>query len=729
MWHGTIGEFCDLAEARTVRAVIIRSCRDVLTGHEKKDGSAWEQALYAFADALRDRELDDRKLFVEARMPNNNARADFVILGTNPQGGRGAVVIELKMWSSCRANRLGRVTLRSETDSDRDHLHPCWQVLGYRDQLKLYSAALVNREPKSEITGFAFLPCISDTSVLTTGDSDLARRRNQVVADLCPCFGANDYDSLSSHIRDLLPEAPEHEFVNEFCEGKRAADESLQEMAEKLLLHWPLIDEQLVVALKVEELIHAMRSESNEPHRRRVVIITGGPGSGKTVLAVWILLSAIARNHLLNSVFVTTSKAHEEAVAGEMQLQDLGHLLPAGMQCDLPVYSARDRAMKFITPGFQTKRGADDSGAFDTNDPDWWKNYCRTWPERLSIAANPEYQVLVCDEAQALVNVERDEPYARVAGWVFSSGPQAAHLINKAAFSVFLMDGEQGYRDAESTTREDILKFARQMGVNETDIHHLHLEGLQFRLAGNEWYLEWLDWLLCIVDIKPTPPGSLVEAEHLFKVYDCPSAMRNDLRLLHDEKSSPCRLLAAYGWEWVSKNDSKLVDSVDGLGIDGRKPPPGIRFRWLYPEDRQRAFNLGQPPFDDPDNLFGVEEDIVAHVGYPLVVRGRDFEHVGVMWPSNLIHRDDKWKVDLRLVFGTDHRSTIAAINRDPDPESAARRNLAVALSRGLRILLTRGVQTVSVWIEDKETRDYVREQWQSFISDSQNAQSDTTSG
>jgi len=593
--------------------------------------------------------------------------------------------------------------------------------MGYRDQLKLYATALVNHQPASVVNGMAYLPELKDTSPLQLGDYKVAEQENRKVVEQCPAFGANDTESLIQKLRIWLPSPPDTAFVQEFMQGNRRADKSLKDMAKHLLHHWPLIDQQMDVALSVEELVASLAGTSLE---RTVVLITGGPGSGKTILAVWILLRAIAKAQLVNSAFVTTSGAHNDAIAGEMQLQQLGHLLPAGMQSDLPVFSARDRAMKYQVPGYQSKNEAKNSGNFDEGNQDWWREYCRSWFDRFDPAVGadkPEYDVLVCDEAQALINVERDTPYGRAAGWVFSSGPQAAHLIRKAQLSVFLMDGEQGYRDVESTSSDDILQFAKRVGVKQSNIHHFHLEGLQFRLSGNEQFLSWLDWLFDISDQSPTPSANRQQLQGVFQIYDCPAKMRDDLRTLHDKGESPCRLLSGYGWEWVSKKDSELVDSHDGLGdVRGRKAPPGIRFRWLYPEEKQQAFNLGQPPFDNPDNLFGVGEAVVAHVGYPLVVRGRDFEHVGVMWPMNLRRRQGEWRVVKDLVFGTDLSSTMAASKNEADHHEPNNMKLVRAIAQSIRILLTRGLRSVRVWIEDEETRTFVRQEWQQFLAESE---------
>ena len=115
-----------------------------------------------------------------------------------------------------------------------------------------------------------------------------------------------------------------------------------------------------------------------------------------------------------------------------------------------------------------------------------------------------------------------------------------------------------------------------------------------------------------------------------------------------------------------------------------------------------------------------VGEKTVAHVGYPLVVRGRDFEHVGVMWPENLVRRGDEWHVDKALIFGSDLASTMAKAKSESSQQSPYHRQLANALAQSIRILLTRATRTVGVWIEDEATRDYVREQWDLYVGSDQ---------
>ncbi len=62
-------------------------------------------------------------------------------------------------------------------------------------------------------------------------------------------------------------------------------------------------------------------------------------------------------------------------------------------------------------------------------------------------------------------------------------------------------------------------------------------------------------------------------------------------------------LLAGYAWEWVSKDDSKRIDSHEGLRIPGRQPP-SIAFRWAD-KDGQRDFNLGTGQYNNALTLFG----------------------------------------------------------------------------------------------------------------------------
>ena len=352
-----------------------------------------------------------------------------------------------------------------------------------------------------------------------------------------------------------------------------------------------------------------------------------------------------------------------------------------------------------------------------------WEAYCAEWPTRQRAALlddMPDYDVIVVDEAQGLVDAAKDYVSgSQASSWRKAYGPEPWHVMMRARLAVFFLDADQGYRQVESTTPADIQRLAEMEGIPCTT---LRLEAEQFRLAGAWPYAAWLDRLFGF-DGSSLPTITVSERRRLEEVFQFeshPGEMRDRLRHLHEIGDGRARLLAGYAWEWASKDDMARVDSHEGLKLAGRQPPPGLAFRWAGAE-LQREFNLGTGPYRDGLGLFGEGELLPAVAGYALTVRGRDVDHVGVLWGQDLVRRNGRWIVNHELVFGSDMpQLRVAARNeveagRFDGPGMGA---LVKAVAGAYRILLTRGMETVRVWIEDEETADYVRSAWVRFLND-----------
>ena len=104
---------------------------------------------------------------------------------------------------------------------------------------------------------------------------------------------------------------------------------------------------------------------------------------------------------------------------------------------------------------------------------------------------------------------------------------------------------------------------------------------------------------------------------------------------------------------------------------------------------------VGSPTANDP----------LCEVGCPYVLRGFDFDYVGLLWCSDLVWRDNRWKVNLEHVHESAWRLAVSAARKNrPGAEEA----VVERLKRGYRILLSRAMRGTYVWFEDEETRERV---------------------
>jgi hypothetical protein len=706
MWSGTLRELSELVD----RGRVASTLADAFRASQKRVGhfeeSSWDVSVPAFVQALDGRGLDDHVVLLEASLPGASTRADVLCLGEDPDGTRRVVVVELKQWKDAAGGPAELARLGEEYTK----LHPSAQVAGYRDYLAGYAASLVDRAPAALVSGVVFAHDLREPRRLGLG----AARNRELLAE-CPVFGRDDWAAFAEHLRAALGGPPSPEFVRELQANERRPARELMRRLGEIGVNgrspWVLVDKQReLMAGTFEPMLDGLKQRD----RRRAVIVQGGPGSGKTALAMSLLLEASRRG--LDSVLVATSSAQHHSLLGDLALATTGRAGPARKQTVFPL--VRPSELKVEAKRLLSAKQAPK----ELQEPAAWRAYCADWrsqPEyQRAVEAPPRHALVVCDEAQGLVDSLKPNVDGSPANhWRASWGPQAWHVMANAKVAVFFMDDAQAYRQVESTTAADLKAIAEKEGW-DVEVHSL--DGEQFRLAGGVEFVEWLDHLLGTRDQPPPKPqpDAAARLAALFELEDDPSRMRDRLRALHEEGDGRCRLLAGYAWEWASKHDRKALDSHGGLKIPGRAPPPGLSFRWAEAgEDGQRDFNLGINACAYAEDLFG-EGDAPAIVGYPLTVRGRDLEHVGVLWGPDLVWRSDRWMADPRLVFGTDMPSLrkSASDEKGLGGKGPAMRKLVRALAGAYRILLTRGMRSVRVWIEDPETRAYVRRSWGAYL-------------
>lgn len=714
MWSGTVREFIDLARSGRLTAALRRDLARQNQSVSSYEEGAWDRSLPVVAEALEGAGLDMHylQIIAEVALPGTSSRADIIMLGSAADQGRGVVIVELKQWSG--SNVRGSNPEMVEMGPNFHKLHPCAQVQGYRDYLRLYAAALVDRTPASTVVGCAYLHNLDDTKCLGLGNEPRAEAINRALVQECPAFGKGEAAGLVAYIKHHLPQPPSTDFVSEFANlEKRASRQVVQSFREVLDSNrnpWVLLDYQRTAMSHIQDALLAVKNGA--PTKRRVLIVTGGPGSGKTVLAMSTLMSAFAEFELGQTYLVTTSSAQHTTISGELSLAKGERLAPTRKVSREPVRKASDLRIK--VPKLQTSMKS--TGMSQAA----WDSYCHRWREWHDSGLNglPDADVIIIDEAQGLVHPLRPNVDGSQANsWRKSFGPQAWHIMMRARLSIFFMDGNQGYRQVESTLPEDIEEVAREEGI---DVVRLELGTEQFRVSGGWPYIAWLDRLLGFSDELP-PVLTPTEAALLGRTVQLashPGHMRDELANLYRRGEKSTRLLAGYAWEWASKDDSAKIDSHSGLVLPGRLAPPGLRFRWAD-KDFQREFNLGSAPYDNERGLFGVGDSLPAITGYPLTVRGRDIDHVGVLWGADLVWRNGHWLVNHKLVFGSDMPSLRKAAREEVERGTEYgpfMQALVRAVAGGYRILLTRAMKTVRVWIEDEETASYVSGEWRSYL-------------
>jgi uncharacterized protein len=455
---------------------------------------SWRSSLPALAADLSEAGLGAVEVLMEHRLPMTSKRADVVLAGVHPRTGEPSyVVVELKQWSHARRWETSDTLLDVDGARYRPVLHPSLQVDGYVDYLRDFVAVL-SAAPES-IVGVAYLHNASEdgiTDLRTPGLETASRlftgqRRGDfhefLRSRLAPASGVRAADALlSSRI------APSRQLLSV------AADEIQQREQFRLL------DEQQVA---YELVMNAVRAASRDD-TKTVVVVAGGPGSGKSVIAL-SLLGALARE----------GRAVMHGTGSRSFTQTLRSVAGRG--------SPRTRNLFAYFNSFMTA-------------------------ERNGL------DVLILDEAHRLrttsVNRYTRKEIRSVAR------PQVDELFDAARVPVFLLDEHQVVRPGEMGSVHEIRDHAERRGLHvlEVDLHG------QFRSGGSE---AWIEWVLRLLGIVPGGPVPWVgDVPFAVEVADDPADLERRLRSRLSSGMN-ARMTAGYCWPWSDpRPDDTLVDDV-----------------------------------------------------------------------------------------------------------------------------------------------------------------------
>jgi hypothetical protein len=455
---------------------------------------SWKRSIPALCADLVSAGLSDVEMLFEYQLPLTSKRADVVLVGKHPKtGGPSYLVVELKQWSNAERFEDSDTLVSIEQYGDRPVTHPVLQVRGYCDYMLDFTAILA--DAPSSLAGVAYLHNATDSGVADLfhipgdrlGSVFTGQRRSEFQDFLRSRFaegknGASYADALlSSRI------APSKQLL------AVAADEvQRREM-------FVLLDEQQDAFNLV---LHAVE-RARRANDKTTVIISGGPGSGKSVIALSLLGELSRQGRTV--IHATGSRSFTQTLR--------------------KVAGARAPRVKKMFQYFNSFMGA------DANDLD----------------------ALILDEAHRI----RETSVNRWTKAEFRSGrPQIDELIAAARVPVFLLDEFQVVRPGEQGTVEEIERNAKARGIR---VEKINLDA-QFRCGGSEEYLLWVKRLLGL-----TPGGPIEwigDPRFDVEVVDSPAEMEASLATRIADGYSG-RIAAGYCWPWSDPTpEGKLVRDV-----------------------------------------------------------------------------------------------------------------------------------------------------------------------
>lgn len=461
-------------------------------GHStgKSEVASWRHSMMYMNNVIADPEIpDDAGVAIEYKIPQTSKRIDFILTGTNDDNKKTAVLIELKQWSEAELTDMDGVVKTFVGGGKREVSHPSYQVWSYATLLEDYNANV--QDQNISLVPCAYLHNYEPDEVMT---NDFYKD----YIDKAPIFLRPDVLKLQAFIKKFVKHGDSGAMLYVIENGKIRPSKALSDSLASMLKgnqEFVLIDDQKLVyesALKLAK-------DSTEKNKN-VLIVEGGPGTGKSVVAINLLTELTKRGDVTQ--YVTKNSAPREVY-----------------QAKLTGKFSKTRISNLFTG----------SGSFYDIEPN-------------------TFDSLIVDEAHRL--------NAKSGLFSHLGENQIKELIDAAKFSIFFIDEDQRVTLKDIGEKSEIVRWAEQLGAK---VHTLELAS-QFRCNGSDGYLAWIDNVL---QIKPTANESLEDLNYDFQVLDSPQQI-HEMIIEKNKLNNKARMLAGYCWKWISKSNPALKDIVIG---------------------------------------------------------------------------------------------------------------------------------------------------------------------
>lgn len=467
---------------------IVSDCLERNAGHRvaKNELRAFENSLGFMDRVVNTPDIpDDSMVSIEYHLPQTSKRVDFIITGQGEHNDH-VVIVELKQWETAQKTSKDGIVRTRFQNGEAEVSHPSYQAWSYAAFLEQFNETVGTE-------GVALHPC----AYLHNYEPDTVIKDDFYApyVEKAPVFLKPDALKLREFIKRYIKKGDTNNIMVRIDNGRIRPSKTLADSLKSMMqgnTEFIMLDEQKVVYETAIELA----KQSTEKHKN-LLIVEGGPGTGKSVVAINLLVALNQDENAGIAQYVTKTSAPRDVYFEKLK------------------GDKKKTELKLLFVG---------SGSFITAP----SNIVRT---------------LIVDEAHRLTEK---------TGFLKRGNNQIREILNASVSSVFFIDEDQRVSIEDYATIDKIERIARQMGIH---VYRLKLES-QFRCNGSDGYLAWLDNAL---QIRETANYDLRDIEYDFQVFDKALDMQEAI-YEKNKINNRARIVAGYCWKWESKDNPEAYD-------------------------------------------------------------------------------------------------------------------------------------------------------------------------
>ncbi|MEP7377696.1 MAG: DUF2075 domain-containing protein [Chitinophagaceae bacterium] len=424
---------------------------------------------------------------IEYQLPQSGKRIDFILTGSGENNIEYCIIVELKRWSEATLSSKDAIVNTRVGKHFGEFTHPSYQAWSYASLLYNFNETVatdnINLQPCAYLHNYV-------------PDNVMRNDHYKEHIQKAPIFLKGDAAKLREFIKQYVKYGDTSKILYRIEQGKIRPSKMLADSMVSMLkgnTEFVMIDDQKIV---YETALAISKKATSK--KKQILIVKGGPGTGKSVVAVNLLVELTKKGLIVQYVSKNAAPraVYESKLTGTFKKTEISNMFKG-------------------------------SGSFVSTKPN-------------------TFDTLIVDEAHRL-NAQ--------SGLYGNLGEnQIKELIVAAKCTIFFIDEDQRVTLNDIGTLTEIRKWAKRM---DAEVYETELSS-QFRCNGSDGYLAWLDNTL---QIRETANTNLDGIDYDFKIFSSPNELREAI-IEKNKINNKSRMVAGYCWEWYSKKNSSLFDVV-----------------------------------------------------------------------------------------------------------------------------------------------------------------------